>query len=59
VGADGGDNVPNFVAAVRRLGPTPHVALKAPVQRDRWPRDAHRRLCVSRRKRKLVEQVFG
>ena len=49
----------NFVAAVRQLGLTPHVAIKAQNNAidGRVTRTAG--YAVSQRKRKLVEQVFG
>ena len=59
VGADAAYNVANFVAAVRRLGLTPHVAQKAAYNAidGRVTRTAG--YAISQRKRKLVEQVFG
>jgi transposase len=59
LGADKGYDVRGFVAQVRALGVTPHVAVKqrhAAVDR-RTTR--HPGYAVSQRKRKLVEQVFG
>ena len=59
VGADAGYNVANLIAAVRRLGLTPHVAQKAAYNAidGRVTRTAG--YAISQRKRKLVEQVFG
>ena len=37
VGADKGYDVASFVGDVRVLEVTPHVAQKAPLERDRWP----------------------
>ena len=59
VAADKGYDVANFVAPVRGLALTPHVAQKA-----RWSAldgrtTRHAGYHVSQRKRKLVEQVFG
>jgi hypothetical protein len=44
LGADKGYDVASFVAAVRALGVTPHVAQK-PRERDRRPHDPTRRVC--------------
>jgi hypothetical protein len=59
VGSDLAYNVPHFVAAVRQLGLSPHVAVKAQYNANdgRITRTAGYR--ISQRKRKLVEQVFG
>jgi hypothetical protein len=59
VGADKGFDVPSFVAAVRRLGLTPHIAQKVQYTAldGRTTRTAG--YALSQRKRKLVEQVFG
>jgi transposase len=59
VGGDKGDDVRAFVAGVRALGVTPHVA-----PRLRYSAVAGRTVgtsgdAVSQQKRKLVEQVFG
>jgi transposase len=59
VGADRGYNVPNFVAAVRRLGLTPHVAEKAQYNAIDGRVTRTPGYVVSQRQRKLVEQVFG
>jgi transposase len=59
VGADKGFDVPRFVAEVRALGITPHVAQKVTGSAidDRTTR--HAGYAISERKRKLIEQVFG
>jgi transposase len=61
VGADKGYDTRDFVAGLRAVGVTPHVA-----QNDRNRRSAidgrttrHKGYELSQRKRKLVEQVFG
>jgi hypothetical protein len=61
VGADKGYDTRDFVAGLRAVGVTPHVA-----QNDRNRRSAidgrttrHKGYQLSQRKRKLVEQVFG
>jgi transposase len=58
VGGDKNFDVASFVAAVRELAITPHVA-----QKDHSAIDArttrHAGYNVSQRKRKLIEQVFG
>jgi transposase len=58
VGGDKNFDVASFVAAVRELAITPHVA-----QKDHSAIDArttrHAGYDVSQRKRKLIEQVFG
>ena len=59
VGADRGYNVANFVADVRRLGFTPHVAVKAQYNAIDGRVTRTPGYAVSQRKRKLVEQVFG
>jgi transposase len=59
VGADRGYNVPNFVTGVRRLGLTPHVAVKAEYNAIDGRVTRRPGYAVSQRKRKLVEQVFG
>ncbi len=59
VGADKAYNVPNFVAAVRQLGFTPHVAEKAQYNAIDGRVTRTPGYTVSQRKRKLVEQVFG
>jgi transposase len=58
VGGDKGFDVPSFVAAVRDLGITPHVAQKIHSAIDgRTTR--HAGYAISQQKRKLIEQVFG
>ena len=59
VGGDKGFDVPSFVAGVRALGVTPHVAQKVTASAidDRTTR--HPGYAISQRKRKLIEQVFG
>jgi transposase len=59
VGGDKNFDVRSFVAAVRDLGITPHVAQKAAHSAidDRTTR--HAGYVVSQQKRKLIEQVFG
>jgi transposase len=58
VGADKGFDVASFVAAVRALLITPHVAQKVHSAIDgRTTR--HAGYAISQKKRKLIEQVFG
>lgn len=58
VGGDKGFDVQRFVAAVRQLGITPHVAQKTHSAIDgRTTR--HAGYAISQQKRKLIEQVFG
>jgi IS5 family transposase len=58
VGGDKGFDVASFVAAVRDLGVTPHVAQKIHSAIDgRTTR--HAGYAISQQKRKLIEQVFG
>jgi len=58
VGGDKGFDVASFVAAVRALAITPHVAQKVHSAIDgRTTRHAGYR--ISQQKRKLIEQVFG
>jgi transposase len=58
VGGDKGFDVRSFVAAVRELAITPHVAQKVHSAIDgRTTR--HTGYAISQRKRKLIEQVFG
>jgi transposase len=59
VGADKGYDVASFVAAVRGLDVTPHVAQKARWSAIDGRTTRHPGYAVSGRKRKLVEQVFG
>ena len=59
VGADKSYDVASFVAGVRALGITPHVAQK--IRGSAIPDDitATPAYAISQRKRKLIEQVFG
>src|SRR3989449_2024862 len=59
VGGDKGFDVPSFVAGVRALGVTPHIAQKVTGSAidDRTAR--HHGYAISQQKRKLIEQVFG
>lgn len=59
VGGDKGFDVASFVAAVRVLDVTPHVAQKARGSAIDGRTTRHAGYQVSQRKRKLVEQVFG
>src|SRR6267143_4114324 len=59
VGGDKGFDVPSFVAGVRALGITPHIAqkIKGSATDDRTTR--HAGYAISQQKRKLIEQIFG
>jgi transposase len=59
LGGDKGFDVPSFVARVRALGVTPHIAQKVrgSALDDRTTR--HPGYAISQQKRKLIEQVFG
>ena len=59
VAGDKGFDVASFVAGVRALGVTPHVAQKVVGSAidDRTTR--HPGYAISQQKRKLIEQVFG
>jgi transposase len=59
VGGDKGFDVPSFVAQVRALGVTPHVAQKVKGSAIDARTTRHTGYVVSQRKRKLIEQVFG
>jgi transposase len=59
VGGDKGFDVPSFVAQVRALGVTPHVAQKVKGSAIDARTTRHTGYAVSQRKRKLIEQVFG
>ena len=59
VAADKGYDVASFVATVRGLTLTPHVAQKARWSAIDGRTTRHAGYHVSQRKRKLVEQVFG
>jgi len=59
VGGDKGFDVPSFVAQVRAIGVTPHVAQKVKGSAIDARTTRHTGYAVSQRKRKLIEQVFG
>jgi transposase len=59
VGGDKNFDVAAFVAAVRALGLTPHVAQKAIGTAIDGRTTRHPGYAMSQRKRKLIEQVFG
>jgi len=59
VGGDKGYDVRSYVAAVRALGVTPHVAQKTKHSAIDGRTTRHAGYAVSQQKRKLVEQVFG
>src|SRR5713226_8066062 len=59
VGGDKGFDVPSFVAGVRALGVTPHIAQKIKGTAIDARTTRHPGYTVSQRKRKLIEQVFG
>ena len=59
VGGDKGFDVASFVAAVRALGLTPHVAQKIKGSAIDGRTTRHAGYTVSQQKRKLIEQVFG
>jgi len=59
VGGDKGYDVASFVAAVRALGLTPHVAQKDKSSAIDGRTTRHPGYSVSQQKRKLIEQVFG
>jgi transposase len=59
VGGDNGFDVPSFVAQVRALGVTPHVAQKVKGSAIDARTTRHGGYAVSQQKRKLIEQVFG
>jgi transposase len=59
VGGDKGFDVPSFVAAVRALGLTPHVAQKVKGSAIDGRTTRHAGYTISQQKRKLIEQVFG
>ena len=58
-GGDKNYDVARFVASVRELGITPHVAQKVTTVRSTAGPRATPAMPISQRKRKLVEQVFG
>ena len=59
VGGDKGFDVRSFVAGVRALALTPHVARKVSGSVLDGRTTRHAGYAVSQRKRKLIEQVFG
>ena len=59
VGGDKGFDVPSFVAEVRALGVTPHVAQKVKGGAIDGRTTRHEGYAISQQKRKLIEQVFG
>ncbi len=59
VGADRGYDVKDFVAGVRALGVTPHVAAKDRFSAIDRRTTRHDGYAVSQRRRKLVEEPFG
>jgi hypothetical protein len=59
VGGDKGFDVPSFVAGVRALGVTPHVAQKIKGTATDARTTRHAGYAISQRKRKRIEQVFG
>jgi IS5 family transposase len=59
VGGDKGFDVPSFVATVRALAFTPHVAQKVKGSAIDGRTTRHAGYAISQQKRKLIEQVFG
>jgi transposase len=59
VGGDKGFDVPSFVAGVRALEITPHVAQKIKGSAIDGRTTRHDGDAISQQKRKLIEQVFG
>ena len=59
VGGDKGFDVPSFVAGVRELAITPHVAQKVKGRAIDGRTTRHTGYAISQQKRKLIEQVFG
>ena len=59
VGGDKGYDVPSFVAGVRALGMTPHIASKVKGSALDGRTSRHAGYAISQQKRKLIEQVFG
>jgi transposase len=59
VGGDKGFDVASFVAGVRALGVTPHVARKVTGSAIDERTTRHPGYAISQQKRKLIEQVFG
>ena len=58
-GGDKGFDVASFVAGVRALGITPHVAQKVTGSAIDARTTRHAGYAISQQKRKLIEQVFG
>lgn len=59
VGADRGYDVKDFVAGVRELGATPHIARKKRASAIDGRTTRHAGYAVSQRRRKTVEEPFG
>ena len=59
VGGDKGFDVPSFVAGVRALAMTPHIAQKGKGSVLDGRTTRHAGYAISQQKRKLIEQVFG
>jgi transposase len=59
VGADKGYDARSFVAGVRELGATPHVARKTRFSALDGRTTRHESYAVSQRRRKLIEEGFG
>jgi transposase len=59
VGGDKGFDVASFIAGVRALGITPHVAQKVKGSAIDGRTTRHAGYAISQQKRKLIEQVFG
>jgi IS5 family transposase len=59
VGADKGYDTAGFVAGVRALGVTPHVARKRRFAALDGRTSRHAGYAVSQRRRKLIEEGFG
>jgi transposase len=59
VGGDKGFDVASFVAGVRALGLTPHVAQKVTGSAIDGRTTHHAGYAISQQRRKLIEQVFG
>jgi transposase len=59
IGADRGYDVKDFVAGVRELGATPHIARKKRASAIDGRTTRHTGYAVSQRRRKTVEEPFG
>ena len=59
VGGDKGFDVPSFVAGLRALALTPHLAQKVKGSAIDGRTTRHAGYAISQQKRKLIEQVFG